>query len=534
MASHTLVEAYLAQLQKTLPYVPPISVQNLQGLHKARDYEGIVRLIRRTMNLEVRLVLGLVNSGGPPNAPAWIELPKDMKNMPYHGTEAFKEMKLRIFFRKSFLEESTYDQVALAVAHELSHIVLASIRHPLWEEEKAVDLTTMLLGFRLLYKSACFTEHISGDTITHRTLGYLNQNEVELANEILMRDEVVLGQDKLKVKEATSPIAQRKYPLPLIGAATLIVVAACTIPIYRALQLHQELLADQANLQEKIPIRYSDFPPPPRSTPQNIPSEIAVTNMDLLLIEGARTVQQRLARLGFYIGIPDGIWTPKSRRALCDFKSANGLGRDDSWDGSIQVRLFAQTAEKKVVASTRADQSNAARCVETYYPPPIGAASNPLNRADAVRLQTRLADLGFYIGQRDGVWGRASRNALRDFKLSNGLVSDDQWDADTERTLLISTEQAVRWIDKFFGKWADDVNDCEVAPIQVSSRDARSNTQVCEFEATPREEDGLRVEAVCTAGGVAARVSIKLTILDGKLTWSEKDGTRNFVRCGRG
>jgi hypothetical protein len=79
----------------------------------------------------------------------WIEIPE---NMPYYGTEAFKKVTLRMFLRKSFLATSTYEKAAIAIAHELSHVVLESIRHPLRKEEKAVDLTAMLLGFSWLYE----------------------------------------------------------------------------------------------------------------------------------------------------------------------------------------------------------------------------------------------------------------------------------------------------------------------------------------------------------------------------------------------
>jgi hypothetical protein len=192
--SDNIIVTYLDQLRRTLPYVPPISIaadQRLYALHQACDYEGIVRFVRRTMNLEVSLVLGLVNGGGPksnPDAPAWVELPQDM---PFHGTEAFKKLKLKLYLRKSFLKNATYDQVIVAVAHELSHIVLDSIQHPLRQEEKAVDLTAMLLGFCILYASACYKEWHSGNSITYRTLGYLRRDEVELANQILARNDRV-------------------------------------------------------------------------------------------------------------------------------------------------------------------------------------------------------------------------------------------------------------------------------------------------------------------------------------------------------
>jgi hypothetical protein len=67
--------------------------------------------------------------------------------------------------------------VAIAIAHELSHVVLDSIRHPLFREEKAVDLTAMLLGFRRLYLSGAHTEK--------GQIGYLSEAEVNLANHLL-------------------------------------------------------------------------------------------------------------------------------------------------------------------------------------------------------------------------------------------------------------------------------------------------------------------------------------------------------------
>jgi hypothetical protein len=249
VASDTLVEQYLKQLQETLPRVQPVSVRELEALHKDKDYEGIVRIVRRALNLEANLVVGWVNSGGPkdkPDAPAWVEMPADM---PFHGTEAFRKLKLKVCFRKSFLEESDYDQVAVAVAHELSHIVLDSIHHPLRQEEKAVDLTAMLLGFRILYTSACYKERRSGNTITFRTLGYLSKREVEQANEILARDH-----RRSEIKEIPNLIARHKYPLLAIGAIMLIAVIVGTMPI-PGQKLHQALLAEQADIQRQIPKR---------------------------------------------------------------------------------------------------------------------------------------------------------------------------------------------------------------------------------------------------------------------------------------
>src|SRR5450755_3673778 len=69
------VEKYLHELQQALPHVPPISGWELKSLHQARDYVGMVRLVRKTMNVEVDLKVGVVNRGGPENAVAWVLIP---------------------------------------------------------------------------------------------------------------------------------------------------------------------------------------------------------------------------------------------------------------------------------------------------------------------------------------------------------------------------------------------------------------------------------------------------------------------------
>ena len=55
----------------------------------------------------------------------------------------------------------------------------------------------------------------------------------------------------------------------------------------------------------------------------------------------------------------------------------------------------------------------------------------------AVLVQNRLKELGYYAGQVDGIWGTASRTALRNFKLQqSGLRYDDRWDLATQRALM--------------------------------------------------------------------------------------------------
>lgn len=180
------VKAYLDQLRRDLTYVSPIPVQTIKTLHKKRDFGGIIKLIRRTMNVDVGLTVHWTStpSTGNPNALAWIEIPQ---KMPYYGTAAFKKLKLDIFMMKPFVETKPYDEFAITVAHELSHVVLKSIEHPLRNEEKAVDLTAMLLGFSYLYRKAAHTSRwINDTTIQNSHLGYLSEREISRASKILV------------------------------------------------------------------------------------------------------------------------------------------------------------------------------------------------------------------------------------------------------------------------------------------------------------------------------------------------------------
>jgi hypothetical protein len=180
------VRKYLQRLRQDIPYVPPIDLAPLERLHKAHDHKGMAQLIKRLMNIEdVTFQIFWVPDGAAKeqkDAAAWVELPSDM---PFYRSKEFKEMTIKMFFRKSFFQQSC-DHAAFVVAHEFSHVVLESIRHPLRKCEKAVDMTAMILGFGRVVESICHTVRQVGDQIEIRTLGYLNQGEVWEVNQLLL------------------------------------------------------------------------------------------------------------------------------------------------------------------------------------------------------------------------------------------------------------------------------------------------------------------------------------------------------------
>lgn len=224
----------------------------MKSLHRAKDYNGLVQLIKKSMNIDVQLVVGWVNSGGPRTAPAWVMIPE---NMPYYGTPAFQRLKLTIYIRKSFIEESTYDQAAIVIAHELSHIVLNSIGHPLRKLEKAVDLTAMLLGFRLLYKCGCYKERRFGYVTSSRKIGYLSQAEVDLASDILAGNRW-----RCKIPLSLRPVSALVATLvPIVFFGSVIAALNVWPPIYNSWKLHEALVAEQTALQKRLPLTLNHY-----------------------------------------------------------------------------------------------------------------------------------------------------------------------------------------------------------------------------------------------------------------------------------
>jgi peptidoglycan hydrolase-like protein with peptidoglycan-binding domain len=187
-----------------------------------------------------------------------------------------------------------------------------------------------------------------------------------------------------------------------------------------------------ADIRALPPLITLGIPGKPEAEPVSWPL-LRTPSLALLHQTVAARVQRRLSDLGYVISPADGTWGAGSRIALRHFKEANGLLRDDVLDAETVTRLFSTSALSAPPGGwTRPE---AAIAFETAYPPPAGARMNPLNREDAEQIQRRLAELGYYAGSDDGVWGAASRNALRGFKTVNRLANDEEWDAATEQVL---------------------------------------------------------------------------------------------------
>jgi peptidoglycan hydrolase-like protein with peptidoglycan-binding domain len=256
--------------------------------------------------------------------------------------------------------------------------------------------------------------------------------------------------------------------------------------------------------------------------------------MDLLTRSDGTRVQQRLASLGYLNGVADGIWGPRSRAALGNFRRTNGLGIDDRWDNATQSVLLSDQA---LPAGSVPAPLVLNAGVEAAYAAPAGASRNPLNRLDALWAQARLRELGFYSIDGEGVWGPASRDALRDFKALNGLPGDDTWDATTEQAL--SSLSPLRAQQTFVGGFAASALECASGnagqpPVIIDSRRAEAFGGVCDFEEIQREgpnSSTWRARAQCSANGTKWRSNVRFTVLKNSILWASEKGSTIYYRC---
>jgi hypothetical protein len=341
---------YLSKLREKLPYVPPVNLAGLALLHSAADRKGIIRVVKRLMNIEaITFQVIWVPDGAAQNhkdAPAWVEMPPDM---PFYGSKEFKEMTIKMFFRKSFFQRS-YDRAILAVAHELSHVVLESIRHPLRRCEKAVDMTAMLLGFSHLYEAASHKEERIGNTIRIETLGYLTREEVRQVNQIL-------AEKPKRPKISVSDLLARVKTL--LWVSEFVVRVRASVSRNWSPRVNWQQLANPGNLflgfalslgigiwilgtngafQSRFETASINDPTPAPVLEKQLGTATALPSDQI-----AR-VQLCLKELGYLADRADGVWGPKSRSALRAFKAANALLVNDSWNEATNVALFSASA----------------------------------------------------------------------------------------------------------------------------------------------------------------------------------------------
>ena len=174
------IREYLDELIKSFAPCPPVHPRPLKTLYDRKDYPAMLGWIKNSMDLNLRVGLRIVDRPET-SPPMWIELPEPM---PAFGTAEFNETRVIVNARRDILETGPFAFVVAGFAHELSHVVLFSIGHRLQNDEKAVDLTAMILGYQYDICDAEFTE-TKGELSEKWRLGYLTSTEARAARRYL-------------------------------------------------------------------------------------------------------------------------------------------------------------------------------------------------------------------------------------------------------------------------------------------------------------------------------------------------------------
>jgi peptidoglycan hydrolase-like protein with peptidoglycan-binding domain len=266
----------------------------------------------------------------------------------------------------------------------------------------------------------------------------------------------------------------------------------------------------------------------------------AETLRDLTRLEVAVEVQLRLKERGFLkTSVIDGVWGPRSRIALRDFKVANGLPRTDEWDLPSQTALFDSMSATAAQWYVSPDPAAETEGLYRPFAPVVGTTLHPLNPSDANLIQSRLTELGYYRYQPEGIWGLVSRSALQDYKAANWLPADDAWDGSVEASLRQTRPTPAS--DTPFGEWSVVGFSCsaEMNPrkMVVSAKGIAVGSMICDLqEPFVRANSDWSWHALCHIDGrdTAARISLRVSgqrLIDQSMVGSSASIPTSFHRC---
>jgi len=133
-----------------------------------------------------------------------------------------------------------------------------------------------------------------------------------------------------------------------------------------------------------------------------------------------RSLQLRLARLGYFHGPVTGVYGPLTTAAVRRFEIANGLTADGIW-GAASERTLATRLRSGLSPATSEAAAN------DGLPPPAPWVK---------RLQVDLSRLGLFRGPETGVYGPLTTAAVERFQSSVGIRIDGRWGPQSQRALM--------------------------------------------------------------------------------------------------
>jgi N-acetylmuramoyl-L-alanine amidase len=155
--------------------------------------------------------------------------------------------------------------------------------------------------------------------------------------------------------------------------------------------------------------------------------------------ENNKTVQQRLADLGYYAGKVDGIFGPKTRAAVKSFQKKKGLVQDGIVGAKTEKALGITLGGGAKATANTADTALLARCIHAEargepYTGQVAVGAVILNRVKSSKFPNTISGViyqpGAFTAVSDGQMNlspnetslKAARDALNGWDPTNGCL----------------------------------------------------------------------------------------------------------------
>ncbi len=155
----------------SLPKKTIVDQRLLNDYFEAKKYAQLISEMKKHLSIPCRLNVKCLKHA--PELVAKIDMPH---NFPLYGTKDYEKLVLTMKFNKDLL--NNFHAFVLAISHELSHIVLYSLNHPLKRSEVATDITAIWLGFSYFYELGHTIYQKNGLGSSFIKTGYLSFEEL--------------------------------------------------------------------------------------------------------------------------------------------------------------------------------------------------------------------------------------------------------------------------------------------------------------------------------------------------------------------
>jgi hypothetical protein len=193
----TEVEEYLRTLAP-LGAKGPVDTREMWHAHHEKKYGEVLGAVLRSLQIDCHVVLAKVNRAPERYKydPAWFEV---LLPLPHYGTRQFRETRITIHVWKQTLEQLSFTDLLHLYVHECCHILLLATQHKFANDERAVELCGMLLGYAEVYVNSTLfkTDNILAELLSlidrmgnkpiYHYGSHLTRDEVRHAHKVITR-----------------------------------------------------------------------------------------------------------------------------------------------------------------------------------------------------------------------------------------------------------------------------------------------------------------------------------------------------------